>query len=113
MVNPGGTESDDDVAKDDGGDDSGAAEEDSGGGGGGFDIKDIAKGAEGLTSAATELHALVKEVRDLIQAGELAQAASQANTAVASAADTIMWRTIIVIAAFFGLLLGYRFLRPG
>ena len=116
LVNPGGGGSDDGEPKDKGGDDSASAEADSGGGGGGgggFDIKDIAKGADGLTSAAIELRGLVKEVRDLIQAGELAQAASQANTAVASAADTIMWRAIIVIAAFFGLLLGYRFLRPG
>ena len=58
------------------------------------------------------MRGLVKEVRDLIRAGEVDDAVTQAQSAAAGLVDRIMWRAIIVIAFFFAMLVGYRLLRP-
>lgn len=73
-----------------------------------FDINDYERTAQSLTTAAIELRGLASDIRQLIQAGELATALDDATTHSQELIDHVTWRVLWLIVALFVMAIVYR-----
>ena len=74
-----------------------------------FDIKDYARTAEGIASAALELRSATAEVRKLIASDETRSAIDETDTRVRSLINHAAGLCVLLIVVFFAAAMSYRF----